>query len=1116
MSLASREVKKKRRSRDQELAAEVLGISKASSQVIDLTEGAKKATLLQAASAGMSGSANTGTFISLIGAENEEVMQNQKKTKFKRPKMRNKQKQTQLGPVSAGIQVAGEKSKGSADLSEPASSASFKTPEAPPKRKDAAATAQSAASSAGMNLIPMRNAEGYWDAAEGEERRRSHLEENSSRWIAVSTPPFEDKVLEWDFRSVLLKKNKKKSSSSRSKKSSSSQSIVRKTVANSVNVEIGKLRDVPLKFRSSQEYTEVFLPLVLEEAIAESKQVIEMNRLGRGKVPWPGKVVREANKGGISKTSNEKAALHTLKMRYVLNKYKCDTNKEMDDAEKAFKSGSRYKAARAAEHEYLRTRNLNEQISFATDLSAGDLVILSRDREFISERGIAKPEMIKSCMLALVTKSNRINFVRMPASGANKTPGYEIECVVEFLVPTPPSQWESHYVGWKTANCVTSWREYDAIFTLAGRYGSSYRLLEVLLACKSAKEPDEEASIPGFQGALKRWLDESFNPSQKKAILKTVSKTKGFTLIQGPPGTGKTHTLLGLLNVLHVSVFHRFYSRQLPSLDVDLDESGPRRLHATGVSYSEDSRMDRLNQMPHILVTAPSNTAVDGMIEKLMKERFRDSSGNLYLPETLRFGRGSKGGGRSIQANDIEIRVDGIIEANRQAIAKGETIELRMQQMEARRDKIHVDLLQFRQRVDSLANNIRQFCAASISFQKMCVEGKFDTRTQEFSYEEQRERLRQGELKAFKQEFHHYASLFHQAREKLEKCQRYLDECAIFAAKPSVLQLRAKLKDLLLERAQIVFVTLSSSALRQIHELRSRFKFEVVVVDEAAQSSEPGVLVPLQHEIDHCVLVGDPRQLPATILSDTAQRHYFQQSLFERLQTAGHPSYLLDTQYRCHPAIARFPSKYFYEKRLKNGENVEKDDYAIKELRPFRVFQPLTFLNLDLSKERRQSRSYFNEEEADLALHLYVTLRRVLANVTSPTGGSIGIGIITPYREQLEMLRRKFRDHLVDPMLALNTVDGYQGREFDLILFSCVRASSHEDFNVSGNRPGIGFLKDARRLNVAITRAKFGLFVIGQESTLRSAPLWAKFIDHIKSHGTFVDVPGSNVDLLLL
>merc|ERR1712113_243973 len=94
-----------------------------------------------------------------------------------------------------------------------------------------------------------------------------------------------------------------------------------------------------------------------------------------------------------------------------------------------------------------------------------------------------------------------------------------------------------------------------------------------------------------------------------------------------------------------------------------------------------------------------------------------------------------------------------------------------------------------------------------------------------------------------------------------------------------------------------------------------------------------------------------------------------------------------------------------------------------------------------------------------------------------------------------------------DRWFDLNTVDGYQGREFDIIILSCVRGISDQN---SGLKKGIGFLKDVRRLNVAITRAKFSLFVVGNERVLNSSPLWASFIRNIKQRGKIIHVNSSS------
>lgn len=129
----------------------------------------------------------------------------------------------------------------------------------------------------------------------------------------------------------------------------------------------------------------------------------------------------------------------------------------------------------------------------------------------------------------------------------------------------------------------------------------------------------------------------------------------------------------------------------------------------------------------------------------------------------------------------------------------------------------------------------------------------------------------------------------------------------------------------ILDTTHIVMTTLGTAGNQA---LKSTSKFEVVVVDEAAQSVEPATLAALQLGSSHAILVGDPQQLPATIFSLSGRNTKYDRSLFQRLEEAGHKVHLLDTQYRMIPAISNFPRRIFYGGYLKDGPNVKHAEYG--------------------------------------------------------------------------------------------------------------------------------------------------------------------------------------------
>ena len=270
-------------------------------------------------------------------------------------------------------------------------------------------------------------------------------------------------------------------------------------------------------------------------------------------------------------------------------------------------------------------------------------------------------------------------------------------------------------------------------------------------------------------------------------------------------------------------------------------------------------------------------------------------------------------------------------------------------------------------------------------------------------------------------------------------------------------------------------------------------EFETVIIDEAAQCIELSALIPLKYGCSKCILVGDPEQLPPTVLSRSAQSFGYEQSLFVRMQR-NHPNdvHLLDTQYRMHPEISAFPSQQFYNSRLIDGVGMaelrKQPWHASKILGPYRFFD----VEGVQTKEAR-GHSFINIPELNAAIKLYERLKSDYRNYDF-TGK---IGIITSYKAQLNELKSRFRQRFGDAVfdeIEFNTTDAFQGREREIIIFSCVRAKP---------TGGIGFLGDIRRMNVGLTRAKSSLWVLGDSRSLQQGEFWNKLIQDAKSRNKY-------------
>jgi len=278
----------------------------------------------------------------------------------------------------------------------------------------------------------------------------------------------------------------------------------------------------------------------------------------------------------------------------------------------------------------------------------------------------------------------------------------------------------------------------------------------------------------------------------------------------------------------------------------------------------------------------------------------------------------------------------------------------------------------------------------------------------------------------------------------------------------------------MVQQARVVFATLSGAGSKDVE--KTQHDFDYVIIDEAGQAVELSGLIPLQYGAKHAVLVGDPRQLPATTFSAAAEKAGYSRSLFERFEQAGCGTFVLTIQYRMLPPIRAFPSGYFYGNFLQDDPSILSRPKAAWCSLP-----PILFINLITSKESRSAddTSLCNRPEAEFLVSLF-------EHFGDWHGRGMDIGLISPYKKQVRLLRsllgnRDRRD------IEVNTVDGFQGREKEAIFFSCVRSGDH-----------IGFLSDVRRLNVAITRARSCLVVVGAEATLTRHDCWREFISYLK------------------
>ncbi|TVY16123.1 Regulator of nonsense transcripts 1-like protein [Lachnellula arida] len=286
----------------------------------------------------------------------------------------------------------------------------------------------------------------------------------------------------------------------------------------------------------------------------------------------------------------------------------------------------------------------------------------------------------------------------------------------------------------------------------------------------------------------------------------------------------------------------------------------------------------------------------------------------------------------------------------------------------------------------------------------------------------------------------------------------------------------------------------------------AKMKFRTVLIDESTQSAEPECMIPLVLGCKQVVLVGDHQQLGPVIMNKKAAKAGLNQSLFERLVILREHPIRLNVQYRMHPCLSEFPSNMFYEGSLQNGVTMQQRLRRDVDF-PWPVADsPMMFWsNLGNEEISASGTSYLNRTEAS-------NVEKIVTRFFKAGVKPEDIGVITPYEGQRSFVVSSMQNTGTFKKesykeIEVASVDAFQGREKDFIVLSCVRSNDHQ---------GIGFLSDPRRLNVALTRAKYGLVVLGNPKVLSKHPLWHYLLQHFKERNCLVEGPLSNLQTSLL
>ncbi|KZT60309.1 hypothetical protein CALCODRAFT_465756 [Calocera cornea HHB12733] len=454
-----------------------------------------------------------------------------------------------------------------------------------------------------------------------------------------------------------------------------------------------------------------------------------------------------------------------------------------------------------------------------------------------------------------------------------------------------------------------------------------------------------------------------------------------------------------------------------------------------------------------ILICAPSNAAIDEVAKRL-KDGVRNSRGQRVVPNVVRVG------------------ADAVINVSVKEISLDELIERRINgdpNLKSNKTEAQADIINLRRDIDDVQSNLRMK-------QRELADTKDNAA---------RVTALETEIRTLNQKRTGLTAKLNSTRDKQKDAGRTMDAA------------RRRFRQEVLDDADVICCTLSGSG----HDVLSAYDFETVVIDEAAQSVEVSSLIPLKYQCKRCILVGDPEQLPPTVLSQLAEQQGYSRSLFVRIMHRRPDAvHLLSIQYRMHPEISALDSAMFYNSKLKDGPGMAEKTAQPWHTNP--LFGPYRFFDV-AGQEMKAGfgHSLVNDEEARSIADLYKRIRAEFPAVNF----DYRIGIVTMYREQMFRLRRVFRDRFGEHALTavdFNTVDGFQGQEKDIIILSCVRAGP--------NQSSVGFLADRRRSNVAITRARSSLFIFGNAPTLeRSDAVWKHIVQDARTRQLIMKVDSS-------
>ncbi|KAK3426795.1 LOW QUALITY PROTEIN: hypothetical protein EUGRSUZ_F03155 [Eucalyptus grandis] len=689
--------------------------------------------------------------------------------------------------------------------------------------------------------------------------------------------------------------------------------------------------------------------------------------------------------------------------------------------------------------------------------------------------------------------------------------------------------WETMYAVYMI-NIVTN----NRIWNVLHRY-RKLKIEKGVLRVDSATEINCKLCITQSHGSgnesLNKNLFASLNKSQKKAILACLNTTKcqhrsAVEMIQGPPGTGKTKTVAALLFTL-LERKHR--TLVCAPTNVAIKELVSRVLQLVKQSACTNSHGESLlyNLGDMLCFGNKERMKVDSDIEEIFLEHRVDCVAWCFSVHT---------GWQHCLPSMIDTLNDCVGQYH--IFMENERMIKSKPNGNKSKPKLKSFLEFFKYKFKSSAEPLRRcFSILCIHISKsFLLEHNFRyiksllILLDSFEVSLCGEKLDSGKLKeAFSSDPSSlktvtdplYTALLMKRRECLSVLQTL--NTSLRELNLATFKSESKIAEFCYQAASLIFCTASNSY--KLYALETKMEpLSLLVIDEAAQLKECESMIPLQlHGVRHAILVGDERQLPAMVESKLSSNAGFGRSLFERLGSLGHPRHLLNIQYRMHPAISHFPTSTFYNNQIQNGPNVTSKSYRKCHL-PWPMFGPYSFINISIGREEggddghslRNTAEYELKQIITMSLYMfgyicgctfyYTVVEHGQAAVDcrsscKSSGEDLSVGVISPYGAQVAAIQKKIGksyENIKGFRVKVRSVDGFQGGEEDIIIVSTVR---------SNPRGFIGFVSDTKRTNVTITRARYSLWILGNEGTLTgSKSIWESLVHDAKTRGCFFSI----------